>query len=67
MAEANPVAAPGETAWSGKGGLAVRIQLCRSQPAPTAEADCATNTGSAQAAMCLNVSSGNGIVSPTSA
>jgi hypothetical protein len=37
-----------------EGGLAVRLQLRGSQPAPVAETDYAANRGRAQAAVCLN-------------
>jgi hypothetical protein len=38
LAEPDRPAATGQITWTGKGGLVVRLQLCRSQPDPAAQA-----------------------------
>src|ERR1017187_4694334 len=53
LAQANRPAAPGQAAGPGKSGLAVRLQLRRTQPDPTTETHGST-TGKAQGAMCLS-------------
>jgi hypothetical protein len=49
--------------WPGEGGLAVRLQLRRAQPAAPAETD-GPATGKARGAVCLNLVAGIGILSP---
>src|ERR1035437_8528197 len=58
LAETDRSAAPGEVARAGESGLAVRLQLRGTQPAPAAEADRTTTTGKAAGAVCLKPGSG---------
>ncbi len=53
LAEANRSAAPSKVARIRESGLAVRLQLRRTQPHPVAETDGST-TGNAQGAVCLS-------------
>jgi hypothetical protein len=52
MAEADRSAQTGEVARTGNGGVVVPLQLCRSQPAPAAWADCKAISGTARSAVC---------------
>ena len=60
LAQADRTTAPGQTARTEQGRLAVRLQLRRAQPAALAQAARATTAINAQGAVCLNQARGPG-------